>query len=75
LGTTVEADKQVEQQNVDKPDETIPQLAGMTMTEIERLAITQTLKKVGGNREETAKMLQISESSLYRRLREINKEN
>jgi two-component system response regulator HydG len=72
LGTTIESGERIEQQNVvDKSDEKVPQLAGMTMDEIERLAITQTLEKVGGNREKTKKMLKISERTLYRRLKEL----
>jgi two-component system response regulator HydG len=49
-----------------------PNLAGMTMAEIECLAITQTLNEVGGNREETAQMLAIGERTLYRKIKEYN---
>ncbi|MEM7782955.1 MAG: sigma-54 dependent transcriptional regulator [Planctomycetota bacterium] len=42
------------------------ELIGKSMTEIERWAIEQTLKLVSGNRQETAKILGISERNLYR---------
>ena len=47
-------------------------LLGKNMREIERWAIEQTLVLSGGNREETAKILGISERNLYRKLNEYN---
>jgi len=70
-----------ELQNVeDLPDEikrhspaddkiTIP--VGASMEEIERLAITQTLRKTGGDKELTARLLGIGLATLYRRLKEM----
>ena len=45
-------------------------LIGKSLKEIERWVIENTLKITNGNREETAKILQISERSLYRKLNE-----
>jgi DNA-binding NtrC family response regulator len=48
---------------------TIP--VGASMEEIERLAITQTLRKTGGDKELTARLLGIGLATLYRRLKEM----
>ena len=40
------------------------------MEQIEREAIRHTLKAMEGNREQTAKALQIGERTLYRKLKE-----
>ncbi len=45
-------------------------LIGQSLKEIERWAIEKTLTLTGGNREETANMLGISERNLYRKLNE-----
>ncbi|MCC6464703.1 MAG: sigma-54-dependent Fis family transcriptional regulator [Planctomycetes bacterium] len=45
-------------------------LVGLTMAQIEREAISQTLRSLEGNRERTAKMLEIGERTLYRKLKE-----
>ena len=45
-------------------------LVGKSLKEIERWAIEHTLKLAGGNREETANILGISERNLYRKLKE-----
>jgi len=47
-------------------------LIGKTMAEIECWAISQTLNRFNGNRELTAKTLDISERNLYRKLKEYN---
>ena len=44
--------------------------AGMTMKQIEKLAIVETLKAVGNDRREAAAMLEIGLSTLYRKERE-----
>jgi DNA-binding NtrC family response regulator len=41
------------------------------MEEIERLAILQTLKKTGGDKELAARLLGIGLATLYRRLKEM----
>ncbi len=46
--------------------------AGLTMEQMERLHIANTLKLAGGNREKTAKLLGIGARTLYRKLREYN---
>jgi len=46
------------------------ELVGRSMSEIERLFIAETLKATGGNREETAKILDIGERTLYRKIKE-----
>ena len=48
---------------------TIP--VGASMEQIERLAITQTLKKTGGDKELTARLLGIGLATLYRRLKDM----
>ncbi|MFZ2088508.1 MAG: sigma-54 dependent transcriptional regulator [Desulfobaccales bacterium] len=48
---------------------TIP--VGASMAEIERLAIIQTLKKTGWDKELTARLLGIGLATLYRRLKEM----
>ncbi len=45
-------------------------LVGQSLKEVERYMIEQTLKLSGGNREETARILGISERNLYRKLKE-----
>jgi two-component system response regulator HydG len=45
-------------------------LAGMSMDEIQKQAILETLAFCGGNRQQTAKMLGISEKTLYNKLKE-----
>jgi len=47
-----------------------PNLAGMTMADVEKLHIMNTLRMFGGNRERTAKALGIGARTLYRKLRE-----
>jgi DNA-binding NtrC family response regulator len=43
---------------------------GMTMAEIERVAIQAALRDTGGNRRKAAEILGIGERTLYRKLRE-----
>jgi two-component system response regulator HydG len=47
-----------------------PNLAGMTMADVEKLHIMNTLRMFGGNRERTAKALGIGARTLYRKLRD-----
>ena len=47
-------------------------LIGKSLKEIERWAIENSLKLTGGNREETANMLGISERNLYRKLKDYD---
>lgn len=49
-------------------------LLGQPLADIERWAITETLKLTGGNREEAAKILQIGARTLYRRLDQYKKD-
>jgi two-component system response regulator HydG len=46
-------------------------LVGKPLSEIEKLAIAETLKLTGGNREEAAKELGIGERTLYRKIKEF----
>lgn len=52
-------------------DDKIVIQVGASMEEIERLAIRQTLKKTGGDKEVTARILGIGLATLYRRLKEM----
>ncbi len=57
------------------PVETTPEsgpagLIGQPLSEIERWAVEQTLKLTGGNREESAKILEIGARTLYRKIKE-----
>jgi len=45
-----------------------PPLAGKTLEEMEKELIAQTLRMVGGNRQEAARRLKIGERTLYRKL-------
>jgi len=47
---------------------------GMTMAEIERMAIQAVLRDMGGNRRKAADLLGIGERTLYRKLREYDGE-
>ena len=47
-----------------------PDLAGMSMADVEKLHIMNTLRMFGGNREKTAKALGIGARTLYRKLRD-----
>lgn len=48
----------------------LPGTAGLTMEQMEKLHIANTLKLAEGNREKTAKLLGIGARTLYRKLRE-----
>ena len=49
-------------------------LIGRPLDEIEKWAITETLKLTNGNREETARILGIGSRTLYRRLEKYEAE-
>jgi DNA-binding NtrC family response regulator len=64
---------------IEPRDETPPSTVitlgpGMTMAEIERVAIQAALRDTGGNRRKAAEMLGIGERTLYRKLREYEGE-
>jgi two-component system response regulator HydG len=46
--------------------------AGLSMADVERIHIANTLKLTAGNRERAAKMLGIGARTLYRKLKEYN---
>ena len=48
----------------------VSELVGKSLEEIEKIAITETLKLTGGNREQAADMLKIGERTLYRKIKE-----
>jgi two-component system response regulator HydG len=54
------------------PELALRELVGKPLTEIERLFILETLNVAGGNREEAAKILNIGERTLYRKIKEFN---
>ena len=45
-------------------------LVGKPLTELEKLFIAETLRTCGGNREEAARLLDIGERTLYRKIKE-----
>lgn len=47
-------------------------LSGMSLNEIEKQAIIDTLNRTGNNREKAAKILGIGERTLYRKIKEYN---
>jgi len=47
-----------------------PSLVGLSMADVERLHILNTLKVAGGNREKAAKILKIGARTLYRKLKD-----
>jgi two-component system response regulator HydG len=49
-------------------------LVGRPLEEVERYYMNKALEMTGGNREEAAKILGIGERTLYRRIKEANKE-
>lgn len=64
---------------IEPRDDTIPPSvitlgAGMTMAEIERVAIQSALRESAGNRRKAAEQLGIGERTLYRKLREYDAE-
>jgi DNA-binding NtrC family response regulator len=71
-GNTVElADLPDEIRRHSPADDHIVLPVGVSMEEIERLAILQTLKKTGGDKELTARLLGIGLATLYRRLKDM----
>ena len=48
------------------------QLAGISIEEAEKQLIRNTLRMVGGNREQAAKILGIGERTLYRKIKEYD---
>lgn len=52
----------------DPPEGGLETLVGKPLEEIEQLFIAETLNFTGGNREEAAKMLEIGERTLYRKI-------
>ncbi len=46
-------------------------LAGMTLDEIEKMAVEQTLRSVGGNKARAARELGISEKSIYNKMKRL----
>ena len=53
------------------PTPGVPTLAGMTLEQIERQAIIETLAACGGNKAKTARTLGISEKSVYNKMRRL----
>lgn len=47
-------------------------MAGVKLAEIERLAVTQTLKSCEWNKAQAARMLGISEKTIYNKLKQYN---
>jgi DNA-binding NtrC family response regulator len=47
-------------------------LGGVSLNDLEKQAIQETLAKTGGNREKAAKILGIGERTLYRKIKEYN---
>jgi two-component system response regulator HydG len=56
------------------PQETMPALTGISLAQMEKTLILNTLKSVDGNRAMAAKILGISERTLYRKIHEYGLE-
>ncbi len=56
-----------------RPDDPPPaiSLAGLTLDEVERMAIEHTLSHCGGNKARTARLLGISEKSIYNKIKRL----
>ncbi len=54
------------------PGDSQPHLPGVSLNELEKQAIVQTLTRTQGNREQAAKILGIGERTLYRKIKEYN---
>ncbi|MBI9016583.1 MAG: sigma-54-dependent Fis family transcriptional regulator [Phycisphaerae bacterium] len=66
------ADLPIEIQRKSGEDSPLSDLAGISLTELEKLAIKRTLEMVEGNRETAAKILGIGERTLYRKIKEYD---
>ena len=58
---------------VREPDERtdpLKSLSGLTLEEVEKALVVNTLKDVGGNRERAARLLGVSTRTLYRKIQE-----
>lgn len=69
----IDIDEAIDQQEVNAPippDATFS-LAGLTLEEIERLALVETLKHTEGNKSAAARILNISEKSVYNKLKRL----
>lgn len=64
----------IEPRDQNPPPAVITLGLGMTMAEIERVAIQAALRETGGNRRKAAEQLGIGERTLYRKLREYEGE-
>jgi DNA-binding NtrC family response regulator len=60
----------IEPPGLSRPSNTVVITPGMTMAEIERLAIEAALRETRGNRRKAAEILDIGERTLYRKLKE-----
>ncbi len=60
--------REIHEKNSD--EESLGNLAGINLTELEKTAIKRTLEMVNGNREMAARMLGIGERTLYRKIKE-----
>ncbi len=47
-------------------------LAGMTMAEIERCAVIETIRSTGGNKAKAARQLDVSEKTIYNKIKQYN---
>ncbi len=60
----------IEPPGLARPSNTVVITPGMTMAEIERLAIEAALRETRGNRRKAAEILDIGERTMYRKLKE-----
>ncbi|HYW79190.1 MAG TPA: sigma-54 dependent transcriptional regulator [Thermoguttaceae bacterium] len=47
-------------------------LAGMTLAEIERRAVIETIRSTGGNKAKAARQLEVSEKTIYNKIKQYN---
>jgi DNA-binding NtrC family response regulator len=70
VASLVGAGPGIEPPGLARPSNSVLINPGMTMAEIERLAIEAALRETRGNRRKAAEILDIGERTLYRKLKE-----
>jgi two-component system response regulator HydG len=54
------------------PANSLPELGGRSLDDIETMALTETLKQTGGNKTEAAKLLHITRTTLNNKIKKYH---